>query len=273
MSDPGRAFLEDVLAGDLPRVRASLIADRSLLAAATDEDFGRSIPPGSTALHLAVRHGHGPIVDALIATGIDLNARNAHGRTPLHDALQYDNRMRGRLLDAGAHVDICHAAFLDLDDRIMTLVEQDPRLVHDQTTGLRPLGWACYGNAARAADTLLRCGATMEHGELVCAAQVAGVDAAQVLLSRGIDVNALHPGSGFNALHAALTTPYVEDATPFVDLLLVHGAGVNVRTARGLLPLDLLHHARVSAGTPARTAALDSCEVLLRARGARRDPA
>jgi ankyrin repeat protein len=261
------SFLESVLAGEVAAVTQRLVADRSLLHTATDEAFDRGMPPGSTALHIAVRCGHGPVVDALIAAGASLDARNSAGRTALHDALEFDHDMRDRLIEGGATIDICHAAFMDLADRVRELLLDSFELSRDRTTGLTPLGWACYGNASRSARVLMEFGVIPGPADLVRAAQVAGVRAGRVLLDRGVEIDARH--DGFNALHAALTTPYTDDLVPFVTLLLEYGANANVKTTAGRLPLDLLAHARTLPASPERTASLDMCEALLRNAGAR----
>ena len=113
---------------------------------------------------------------------------------------------------------------------------------------------------------LLDLGARHDEGELLCAAQVAGVRAGRLLLDRGADPNARH--QGFSALHAAITTPFTSDLTPFVSLLLDYGADVNLLTAGGQRPLDLVAFASAAPGSPARAQALAACEELLRSHGA-----
>lgn len=259
-------FLLAVLEGDEATVIHLLADDATLLHARTRDPLERALPIGSTALHLAVRYGHAALVDLLVAVGAPLDVRNAEGRTPLHDALVFDQALRGRLIDAGAQVDACHAAFLDWVDRLRDILLADAASLHDRTTGLRPLAWACYGNAARSARVLLDFGARYDEGELLCAAQVAGVRAGRLLLERGADPNAPH--RGFNALHAALTTPFTSDVTPFVTLLLEYGADVNRPTAAGQRPLDLVALASASPGSPARAEALAACDLILRRHGA-----
>jgi ankyrin repeat protein len=259
-------FLIAVLEGDAATVTELLAGDATLVHARTRNALDRALPIGSTALHLAVRYGHAALVDTLIAAGAPLDARNAEGRTPLHDALVFDQALRVRLIDAGAQVDACHAAFLDWVDRVRDIILADAACLHDRTTGLRPLAWACYGNAARSARVLLDFGARYDEGELLCAAQVAGVRAGRLLLERGADPNAPH--QGFNALHAALTTPFTSDITPFVTLLLEYGADVNQPTAAGQRPLDLVGFASAAPGSPARAEALAACDLILRRHGA-----
>ena len=58
---------------------------------------------GSTALHIAARHGHLPIAEMLIRAHADVDEKDSLGQTPLHVA---DNRKMVKLLfDAGAGID------------------------------------------------------------------------------------------------------------------------------------------------------------------------
>ena len=267
MSESEQQFLVAVIDGDEPAVSRQLAGEAALIHARTGDDaLGRGLPQGSTPLHLAVRYGHLALVDTLIAAGAPLDVRNAEGRTPLHDALVFERALCARLIDAGAAIDACHAAFLDLVDRVRDLVLEDVARLDDRQTGVRPLGWACYGNASRSARVLLDLGARHDEGELLCAAQVAGVRAGRLLLERGADPNARH--NGFSALHAAITTPFTSDLTPFVELLLDYGADVNLPTASGQRPLDLVAFAASSPGSPARADALTACDAMLRRQGA-----
>lgn len=267
MSALEQQFLVAVVEGDASVVAGFLDADASLMHARIGEDaLGRGLPRGCTALHLAVRYGHGALVHVLIAAGAPLDARNAEGRAPLHDALVFARELCPPLIEAGAPIDACHAAFLDWVDRLRDLLLDDPARLDDRQTGVRPLGWACYGNAARSARVLLDFGARHDEGELLCAAQVGGVRAGRVLLERGADPNARR--HGFSPLHAALTTPFTSDLAPFVSLLLDFGADVNLPTAAGQRPLDLVAFASASPGSPARAASLCACDALLREHGA-----
>ena len=64
---------------------------------------------GRSALHAAALHGHGDCADALIAAGANVNARDAHGVTPLMEAARAGaNRVLARLVfrkPESAHTD------------------------------------------------------------------------------------------------------------------------------------------------------------------------
>jgi len=83
-------FIEAVIRGDLASVEAMLSADPELVRRA-DSD-------GATALHHAAFAAQYAVVDALLAAGADLNARDGrHGATPGGWAL-HRLRERGALL-------------------------------------------------------------------------------------------------------------------------------------------------------------------------------
>lgn len=70
-------------------------------------DAGERAPDGTTALHWAIYHDDVELVDALIAAGVDVDAANDYGVTPLLEAAKIGNAdVVGRLLDAGAEVDL-----------------------------------------------------------------------------------------------------------------------------------------------------------------------
>jgi hypothetical protein len=99
---------------------------------------------------------------ALIGYGVSLDSRAADGRTALHLSLLSGSPAAELLIAAGATIDVNSAAFLDDVERLLCLLESDPRGAHDGSTGLSPLGWARTGGARRAEELLLTHGARPE---------------------------------------------------------------------------------------------------------------
>lgn len=81
-------------------------AVRALLACGVPVDLAGPVAADCTALHLAVLEGHGPVADALLASGADPDREDAAGWTPLHQAADRgDLAMVKRLVRAGCRVD------------------------------------------------------------------------------------------------------------------------------------------------------------------------
>ena len=71
--------------GDGERLRALLAADGGLARAATAPDH--VLGAGLSPLHLVAQGAHIDVMDALMAAGADVNARDGKGCTPLHFAI------------------------------------------------------------------------------------------------------------------------------------------------------------------------------------------
>jgi ankyrin repeat protein len=89
MDDIAR-FFQAVEVGDLEAVRA-MVAEHPALVHARD-------PDGATALHHAVFNANRPLVELLLATGAELNARDhTYGATPTGWAIHYLRELGGLL--------------------------------------------------------------------------------------------------------------------------------------------------------------------------------
>src|SRR5579871_5322597 len=83
------SLLEAVKAGDLPAVQASLQRHK---------EANQAEPDGTTPLHWAVQEERQDIVQALLAAGANVNAKNRYGSTPLVLAATGGNAQLTKLL-------------------------------------------------------------------------------------------------------------------------------------------------------------------------------
>lgn len=254
------ALAEALLAGNEPAVRRLL--EHTPGCSRGELPVEVAGVEGCTALHLVVRLDRADLGRLLLDDGAPINARNAEGRTALHDAIEVGAaEMQQLLLAAGAEVDICAAAILGKTERMQQLLEDDPELANDRSTGLSPLGWAAYGNQPQAARELLRRGARMDDFELLSAASVGHVEVGRVLLEQGADPDAFDPRIGGTALHAAARMKFTCNSADFVRMLLEAGADARVRSRSGKTALDV---AREGAEDQARRLLLGEELVLVR---------
>lgn len=136
-------------------------------------ETGRPRPP----LVVAASMGHRAVVDALLARGVDVNARCASGETALHAAVRAGgSALVDRLLDAGACVD-----------------------ARDAVAGRRPLDVAVYTWGRNVTVT-----AHLVHADRMAKAVVRhDVDAVAFLLACGVTPNMTTEAYG-SPLHAAV---------------------------------------------------------------------
>ena len=163
---------------------------------------------GRTPLHLASMSGQEDVVRFLVSKGADVNAQTTYwDLRPLHAAVMYLNYEVARLLiDNGADVDT------------------SPLWRARQAVWIRM--WDAYPDL------------NMKDVDAIYA-QFSRVywlrlrNISELLLTRGADVNEKDVHSGMTLLHAA---PYMglKDA---VELFIVHGADVNAKDENGMTPL------------------------------------
>ncbi|MCY4121698.1 MAG: ankyrin repeat domain-containing protein [Acidobacteria bacterium] len=287
----GRRYGTDAEETDLGGYTALLFAarqgavDSARLLLGAGANVNDTSPDGRSALLVAAHSGHRTLVEFLLAEGANPNA-SAAGYTALHAAvLQDDHRMLEALLAAGARPDaqVTEATRVTRNGQVLMIGEHllgatpfalaakfaEADMMRELLTagadGVLPLrnGWTPlmlasgaswrYGVWDRRERTLHRDFAFQaEHAD-----EEGTLDAVQVALDAGGDVNAVDE-TGSTALH------YVADKgfPRVVELLVEHGAGLNVANFRGQTPLAVVMRGRGNIEAAPVT------EALLRALGA-----
>jgi len=157
------------------------------------------------------------MVRELLEKGIDPNARDAHGETPLHIAA------------SEGHVDM-----------VKLLLEHGANPNVRDEVGWTPLHWAASKGHVDVVELLLKHGANpnaqSKSGEtpLHIAASMGRVDVARLLLEHGANPNA-QDKDGYTPLHDAAS----EGRVDVVRFLLERGADPTVKNRGGKTPLDL----------------------------------
>jgi ankyrin repeat protein/beta-lactamase regulating signal transducer with metallopeptidase domain len=198
---------------------------------------------GRTALHLALAARPSAnsininnIVEALIARGADVKARDVRGNTPVQIAVSYGHHRKDTvrlLLDKGAEVSTIQvAAYLGDLDAVKGFLERGGTVnAQDGDRRLSPLGAAALGGQKDVAAFLISHGASVnaeqEYGTALHSAAAGGSkEVAELLIANGakVDAEALHLAASWGAKDVAL-------------LLIDHGADVNAEGAGKWRPL------------------------------------
>ncbi len=171
------------------------------------------LPAQGQSLLEAVRRGEPAAVDAAIAKGADVNARQGDGATALHWAVHHDDReMVAKLLRAGA----------------------DAKAANE--LGVTPLMLACLNASPRMVDVLLEAGANPDAAApgretpLMVGSWTGSGEVVRLLIAAGADVNAKEASRQQTALMWAASERHAE----IVRLLVQSGADLHARTAVNL---------------------------------------
>jgi ankyrin repeat protein len=204
-------------------------------------DVRRADAEGMTALHWAAHWGDLPLVRALLAAGADVNAVNRFGVTPLHEAATVGQAgIVGALLKAGAKANAAYGegeTVLMLAARsgslpaVTALLEGGAAVnATESWRGQSALMMAAAENHGPIVKALLDAGAnpngrTKEYTfqalsggaggiihdrpqgsltPLILAARHGAIDSAQLLITKGADLDAAEPQYGYTALMTAI---------------------------------------------------------------------
>ncbi|RKL33071.1 hypothetical protein BFJ72_g10087 [Fusarium proliferatum] len=209
-----------------------LLVDRGIDINAPDEN-------GRTPLHLSATIGNAEITRVLCEAGAAIEATSESGHTPLQvAAMKGHAEVAGLLLDKGADIE-----------------------ASDNFGGFTPLGFAASMNHSAVTRLLLEKGANVEvtnqagHTPLISATRSGSEPVTKLLLNYGARVEATDKSGGTPLIWAIRA-----GSKGAVEHLIHHGANVNVSEYSGFTPL------RVS-----RMEGHDAIEKLLLKAGARMD--
>ena len=263
VAGPAVHLIDAVKTGDAERVTA-LLADGVAPGAE---------PDGTTALHWASRVDSLPIARQLIDHGVDVDAANRYGVTPLTlAAINGSESMTAALLDAGADPNLTTPG----GDTPLMLASRTGRVgvvarlldagadanATESWRGQTALMWAAAENNVETIDALVAAGADIEAEStgymrpLHFAVRDGQIDAVRVLAAAGADIDT--PVNDTSPLALAVINAHFELAAALVDL----GADPNVSDRRGSVLHALAWIRRPGSGRPPiPTGTVDSLDV------------
>jgi len=202
-------------------------------------------------LFAAVKAGNKATVDALIAKGADVNAKDKdYGQTPLNESLRTQKKDVAELLIAkgadvnakgtGGETPLHSEAWADNSNLAKLLIAKGADVNAKDSFSQTPLHQDAFAGNRDSAELLIAKGANVNTKDndgntpLHYAARRSGrrsKDVAELLIAKGADVNAKNKG-GQTPLHKA-------GGKDVAQLLIAKGADVNAIDNQGRTPLDV----------------------------------
>ncbi|KAF5586650.1 CAMK kinase [Fusarium pseudoanthophilum] len=200
-------------------------------------------------LRVSISTGDIDMVQSLVYRGVDINAPDENGRTPLHLSASIGNVEMARVLCEGGaviettsesgHTPLQVAAMKGHTDVAEFLLEKGADIeASDSYGGFTPLGFAASMNHSSVTGLLLEKGANVEatnqvgHTPLISAARSGSEAVAKLLLNHGAHTEATDKSGGTPLIWAARA-----GSEGVVEHLIHHGADVNVSEYSGFTPL------------------------------------
>jgi ankyrin repeat protein len=204
--------------------------------------IARGVPPrltcfdGQTPLHIAAERGHMEMVRFLVGYGTHVDAPDKRGRRPIILALDEDHKaVVEYLLQEGAVVDLCIAAYLGDVGKVKELIESGKGNVKGKD-GNSAMHHAVSQGHRKVVELLVAAGADI--GSLHTAVESGRLEMVELLIDKGADANGRSWRRDTPLLKAS-----DDGRLDIVKLLLTRGANPNVSSQEGDMGCLPLHAA------------------------------